>query len=186
MSEAGTSSGLDEARLRSVYARVRRTVFRLLGYREDLEDIVQAAMEGFVKSHGSFRGEGSLEGFADAIAANVARTWMRRQRRTVLLREIVAERDAWPDLGEGPEEETQTLDRLRRLTEILEKIKVEYRMACLLYYVENKTVAEIARTEGTSENAIRLRILRGRRAIRRHAGKDPVLAEWLGEIGESR
>jgi len=102
--EAG-SADLDEQRLRTIYTRMRRTVLRLLGYREDTEDIVQAAMEGFLKSRAAFRGEGSLEGYADAIAANVARTWMRRHRRNVLMREIVQEREEWPDLGEGPEEE---------------------------------------------------------------------------------
>lgn len=177
---------MEEPELRALYERMRRKVFRLLGYRQDIDDIVQAAMEAFLKSRSSFRGEGSIEGFADAIAANVARTWMRKQRRSVILHEMVARREDWPEFEETPAEEADRLDKLRRLMEILERIKPEYRIACVLYYLENKPVAEIARMEKTSENAVRLRILRGRRAIRKHAKRDPVLSEWLAEIGERR
>ena len=177
---------LDEQELKAVYGRIRRTVLRLLGYRDDLEDIVQAAMEAFIKARRTYRGEGSIEGFAGAIAANVARTWLRKQRRGIVLREMVAEREKWPKIVEGPAEEVDRIDKLRRLMEILDRIKAEYRIACVLYYIENRPVPEIAGMVGASENAVRLRILRGRRALRKHARKDPVLSEWLSSLGGTR
>jgi len=177
---------LDEQELTAVYGRIRRTVLRLLGYRDDLEDIVQAAMEAFIKARRTYRGEGSIEGFAGAIAANVARTWLRKQRRGVILREMVAEREKWPRIEEGPAEEVERIDKLRRLMEILDMIKPEYRIACVLYYIESRPVPEIASMVGASENAVRLRILRGRRALRKRARKDPVLAEWLAGLGGTR
>lgn len=182
----GQNPPTKEPSLEAVYARVRRKVFRMVGYRQDHEDIVQLAMEAFVKSRENFRGEGSLLGFADAITANVARTYMYKQHRTILVREMVAERQEWPEIEEGPADEAEKMDMLRRLLEILERLKPKYRMACVLYYLEGKPVAEIASIEKKSENAIRLRILRGRREIRKRASKDPVLAEWLEEIGEAR
>ncbi|MBW2262770.1 MAG: sigma-70 family RNA polymerase sigma factor [Deltaproteobacteria bacterium] len=177
---------MDERELTAVYGRVRGTVFRLLGYRDDLEDIVQVAMEAFIKARRTYRGEGSIEGFAGAIAANVARTWLRKQRRGILLRETVAERENWPPIEDGPAEEVERIDKLRRLMEMLDRIKAEYRIACVLYYIENKPVPEIAAMVGASENAVRLRILRGRRALRKHARKDPVLGEWLSSLGGTR
>jgi len=116
----------------------------------------------------------------------VARTWLRKQRRGIVLREMVAEREKWPKIVEGPAEEVDRIDKLRRLMEILDRIKAEYRIACVLYYIENRPVPEIAGMVGASENAVRLRILRGRRALRKHARKDPVLSEWLSSLGGTR
>lgn len=168
--------------LEDIYRRMRRRVFRMFGYRSDLEDIVQAAMEAFVKSRSSFRGEGSIEGFADAIAANVARRWMYKQKRSIFIHEMAADREPWPEYSEGPAEEHEKKDKMRRLLEILGHLKPKYRMACVLYYIDGKTVSEISTTEGKSENAIRKRILRGRKEVHRRASRDPVLSEWLAEI----
>jgi RNA polymerase sigma-70 factor (ECF subfamily) len=180
MIDAGNPKG--EPDLEAIYDRMRRRVFRMLGYREDLADIVQAAMEAFLKSRSSFRGEGSIGGFADAIAANVARTWMYRQRRSNLIHAMVAEREPWPEI-EGPVDVADRKDKVRRLLEIIEGLKPSYRMAVMLYYIEGKPVSEIARTEGITENATYVRIMRGRREIRKRARKDPVLAEMLEEMG---
>jgi RNA polymerase sigma-70 factor (ECF subfamily) len=158
----------------------------MLGYRNDLEDIVQAAMEAFLKSRASFRGEGSIEGFADSIAANVARRWMYKQRRSIFIHELAADRGPWPEPPGGPDQEHENKDKVRRLLEILGRLKPKYRMACVLYYVEGKTVAQIAEIEGKSENAIRKRILRGRQEVHRRANHDPVLSEWLAEMRGAR
>jgi RNA polymerase sigma-70 factor (ECF subfamily) len=173
----------EEPDLDAIYRRMRRLAFRLLGTRSDAEDVVQVAMESFLKARQSFRGEGSIEAFADGIVANVARNWMRRQRRGILAREVVADREDWPDRTAGPAEEAENRDRLRRLAEILRRLKPKYRMAYLLYHVEGKTVGEIARIEETSESAVRTRILRARREIQRRAKRDPVLSEWLDAVG---
>jgi RNA polymerase sigma-70 factor (ECF subfamily) len=169
----------DEPEYEVIYEKMRAMARRLFGYQDGYEDVVQISMEQFLKARKSFRGEGSLLAFAQGITANVARNYMRKQRRGVLMHEVVADRTDWPDLTPGPEEKAADRDKLRRLVEILERLKPKYRIAYLLYHVDNRTVPEIAGMEGTSEGAIRQRILRARREIHRRARKDAVLAEWL-------
>jgi RNA polymerase sigma-70 factor (ECF subfamily) len=186
MIDAGNpETAATEPDLEDIYGRMRRRVFRMFGYRDDLEDIVQAAMEAFVKSRASFRGEGSIEGFADAVAANVARTWMYRHRRSNLVKAMFTEREEWPKLEEGPAEETDRRDKVRRLLEILDDMKPGYRIPVVMYYIEGRTVAEIARTEGITENTAYVRLNRARAQIHERARKDPVLAEMLAEWGGS-
>ena len=172
-----------EPDLDAIYDRMRRRVFRMFGYRDDVDDIVQAAMEAFVKARASFRGEGSIEGFAEAITMNVARTWMRKHYRQNAIKAMVTEQEPWQELEPGPAEVTERRNRLRRLLEILQRMKPKYRMAVQLYYIEGKPVPEIARIEGITTNAAYVRITRGRNELRRRAGKDPVLAEMLREMG---
>jgi RNA polymerase sigma-70 factor (ECF subfamily) len=175
-----------EPDLENIYRRMRRRVFRMFGYRNDLEDIVQAAMEKFVKARSSFRGEGSIEGFADAVAANVARTWMYKHRRASFVHAMFTETEEWPKLDEGPAEEVDRTDKIRRLLEILEGLKPAYRIPIVMYYIEGRSVAEIARTEGITDNAAYTRLARGRKQIHKRAGKDPVLAEMIAGWRESK
>lgn len=172
----GSGAELD---LDAVYERMRRRMLRLFGHQVWLDDALQSAFEVFLRKRHTYRGEGSIEAFGEAIALNVARDWMRKQRRTILVHEIVAERGAWPSLTPGPAEEAEHRDRIRRLKLVLARLRPGLRMAYLLYHTENRTVAEIAEIEGATEAAIRKRIERARNEIHARARKDPVLKEWL-------
>ena len=157
-------------------------MLRLFGPQAWLDDVLQAAIEAFLRKKHMHRGEGSLAAFAEVIALNTARDWMRRQRRTVLVWELFSERGPWPAPSPGPAEEMEDRDRIRRLTVILERLKPSSRIAYLLYHVENRTVPEIAEIEGASEAAIRKRLSRAREEIHRRARMDPVLTEWLDNV----
>ena len=180
--DEGSRPGPDAA---SVYERMRSRMLRLFGRQPWMEDVLQSAFEVFLRKRHTFRGEGSMEAFADAIAINTARDWMRRQRRSVILHELVSDRGDWPALTPGPAEEAEGRDRIRRLKVILSRLRPKHRMAYLLYYVENRTVAEIASLEGASEDAIRKRIERARQEIHARAGRDPVLADLLDGTKEA-
>ena len=157
-------------------------MLRLFGPQAWLDDVLQTAIEAFLRKKHTYRGEGSLAAFADAIALNTARDWMRKQRRTVLVREMYAERGPWPAPSMGPVDEMEDRDRIRRLKVILERLKPDSRIAYLLYHMENRTVPEIAEIAGATEAAIRKRISRAREEIHRRARRDPVLTEWLDNV----
>ena len=152
---------------------------RLFGRQPWVEDVVQSAFESFLARRDTYRGDGSIESFADSIVLNAARDVMRRRRRAVLLRKIFQVRGDWPAMPPAPDEQAEDMDRLRRLNAILESMGPTTRLPYLLHHVENMSVAEIARVEGASEDAIRKRITRARSEIHRRAAMDPVLAEWL-------
>lgn len=177
------SSSEEDTLLETIYQKMRRLVYRMLGPHEGMEDVVQTAMETFLKARKDHRGDGSIEAFASGIAVNVVRGFMRKQRRGIMLRQMVARQEAWPELPPDPADQADSREKLRRLLEILKRLKPDLRTAYLLYQVEGKTVPEIARMEGTSESSVRTRILRARRDLHRRAAGDPMLAEWLAKSG---
>ncbi len=179
MSDRDATPGREPAP-EDILARARRLVYRLIGPNDALEDLVQTSVEQFLVSRHRHSGEGSIEAFADGITVNVIRGFMRRQRTTALVGRLVAVKEQWDSPPPGPAEEAASRDRLRRLMEILEQLRPAHRTAYLLYNVDGRTVAEIAMLEGTTESAVRTRILRARRDIHARARHDPVLAEWLG------
>jgi RNA polymerase sigma-70 factor (ECF subfamily) len=167
----------------AIQARMRRLVLRLLGRHQVVEDVVQNAMEAFLRARSSFRGEGSIEAFADRITANVARTWIRRQHTRNRLRDVVETRTDWPELPPGPEEQAETRDRLRRVMEIIERLAPKYRMPFVLHFVERRSVPEISGMLELKEASVRTRLHRARLEVTRRARRDPVLSEWFAELG---
>jgi RNA polymerase sigma-70 factor (ECF subfamily) len=163
----------------AIYERMKARMLGMFGQRPWVQDVIQTAFESFLRKEHTFRGEGRIEAFADAIVLNAARDHMRRQKRSSFFLSLFAEHDEWPPLTRTPEAETADRDRIRRLQTILESLGPRYRLPYLLYYVENMPLAEIARVEGVSEEGIRKRITRARARIHSLARKDPVLAEWL-------
>ena len=49
MSSRSTAVELNDERIRAIYPRIRARLIRYLGPRQDIEDVVQAAMETFLK-----------------------------------------------------------------------------------------------------------------------------------------
>lgn len=163
----------------AIYGRMKARMLGMFGQSPWIQDVIHSAFETFLNKAHTYRGEGSLGAFADAIALNAARDAMRRQRRSSLLLSVFTERPTWPPLTPTPEAETADRDRIRRLQSILESMSPKYRLPYLLHNVENMPISDIARVEGVSEDAIRKRLTRARTEIHRRARKDPVLAEWL-------
>jgi RNA polymerase sigma factor (sigma-70 family) len=156
-------------------------MLRLFGRQPWVKDVLHNAYETFLDKRHTFRGEGTIEAFADSIALNKARDQMRRQQRTAIVHDLLRQSPQWSQIVPTPDVETDLRERMRRLTAIIEGIGPTYRIPYLLYNVENRTVPEIARIEQTTEAAIRKRLTRAREKIYAEARLDPVLAEWLRE-----
>jgi RNA polymerase sigma-70 factor (ECF subfamily) len=173
---------LDDARLRSLYPRVRMRLLRFLGPRQDLEDVVQATMETLVKVSGNYQGTGSLEAFAEGVAVNVARRYLAvgRLRRKVLdgFTETVAVEETVVD----NRDEVQSRRRLRRLMGILDTLGPRRRMAFVLHALEGKPMREVARILKITPQAVKSRVFQARREILRKAANDPYLREFLEEL----
>ncbi len=179
-----TVGGGEEERL---YGRMMSRMLGLFGHRPWVADVVHSAFETFLRKRDTWRGEGSIEAFADAIALNAARDCMRRQRLTAIWDALTSGQDDWPALAPSPEAETADRDRVRRLQAVLEKIGPKLRIPYLLRNVEGMAIEDIARIEGASVQAVRKRITRARAKVHARALKDPVLKEWLAGIeGRSR
>jgi RNA polymerase sigma factor (sigma-70 family) len=172
--------------LATIYERMQARMLRMFGPQSWLDDVVHSAMETFIRKKHTVRDPSAVQAFADRIAINAARDWMRRQRRTILVAELFTDRGTWDPVSPGPAEEMEDRDRIRRLNLILSRLAPRYRIAYLLYHVENRTVPEIAEIENASEAAIRKRLTRARDQIHARARRDPVLKDWLESIGREK
>ncbi|NMC72371.1 MAG: sigma-70 family RNA polymerase sigma factor [Myxococcales bacterium] len=159
--------------------RVARLLLRLLGPRNDREDLVQIVFLELCRALPSFRGECTLSTFVGAVAVRVARRAMRPpawQRR----------RGPMPDdppapATDGPEDSAWRVRQLRRLHAVLDRIAPRKRTAFALWALEGLDVAEIAALTGASVAATRSRIFHAQRELRRLAAADPVLRELVEE-----
>ena len=156
--------------------RVALTVRYLAGGDSDADDYVQMAMIEILRSVGSFRGESSLETWAEKIAV---RTTMRQLKHRRWRGQIV-ELDPAPD-GVS---RTAGADRLlaqsslaARLAAIVGTLTPERREVVALRLVLGHSIEEIAGLTGAKINTVRDRLAVARRQLRSKIARDPVLRE---------
>ena len=167
---------------RSEEARVRRLLIRMLGPRNDLDDLVQNVFVELCRALPGFRGDSKLSTFVGGITVRVARRAMRPgpwwRRRSDADPELCVADDG--DLRRsGPEDRTVAAERLRRVRVALGKIGDKKRIAFILWALEGMDPAEIAATMGASVSATRSRIFYAQKELRRIARTDPHLRELV-------
>ena len=176
--KAGTVT-LDAEKYEVIYQRVRFRLLRILGPCNDLEDVIQATMERLLKAWRGYRGEGSVEAFADGVALNVARLYLRRRTLTRRIFDFFTEPEERDIRTSSPSDDVETSVRMQHLFEILEKVAPKKRVAFSMFYFEGKPVKTISDELGVNRETIKARIFHARREVHRRAAHDPYLKEWL-------
>lgn len=164
-------------------ARVTRLLVRMLGPRQDLEDLVQVVFLETMKSLCRFRGDSSLSTFIGGITVTIAKRTMRPtawiRRRGPMPEDPAAD-------GASPERIAIGREQLRRVRMALENISKKKRVAFLLYVVEGMTVDAISEHTGSSVAATYAQINHARKELRRLAEDDPYLRDFLDGAGDER
>jgi RNA polymerase sigma-70 factor (ECF subfamily) len=144
--------------------RVARLAQRLLGWRADVEDVVQDVFLAALHHAENFRGDSSPWTWLAAITINRCR---RQQRRAML----------WRRLGLGgwltsdktaPEAEraVQENEVHQRVRSSIFALPAKEREAIVLYYFEHCPVEEISGILGVSINAVDVRLHRARAKLK--------------------
>ena len=167
----------ERALFRREYPRVNATVFRLVGSSRDADDLVQETFIAAFRALPKFRGESKLSTWIDRIAVRVVFAHIASRRRLPIPLEIVPDVE---DVAAPLEERTHARDGVRRLYEVLARLKPEARTAFALHAIDGRSIAEVAELTATSVIATKVRIWRARRELEKRAARDPVLAEFLG------
>ena len=164
----------DMAAFRLLYDRhlgfVSRTVGRVLGPGNDIEDVVQDVFVQVFRSLGSYRSESKFTTWLYRVAYNVAISHLRKKPRTVELADYRALREpgsTWARL------EARAMCRV--LYSALEQTSEENREAFLLFEVEGLKLREIAELTGASLNTVAARVRRTRerlQSVLEQAGAD--------------
>ena len=154
-------------------ADVDRWVRRLVGPREDVEDLVHEVFLVAVRRRGSFRGEASVKTWLFRIAHHVVRGRRRRDRvrRWLFARHaetLPAERSAIVT----PLEEIERREQSARLYAALDRVPDEYRTALILYEIEGLSGEQVAELVGVQLGTIWVRLHRGRARLLRELSRE--------------
>lgn len=156
----------------ALVGRYQRLAFRVAGgFLRNPADVEDAAQEAFIKAFAamsSFRPGAPFAPWFIRIATRVCYDRLRQRRR--------ASETAWEDLapaeqraaqqmmaGSQPEDQTAARDLAERALALLHP---KDRQALVLTHLQGFTTAEVAQAMGCSALAVRLRLHRGRRAMR--------------------
>lgn len=154
----------------------RRRLVRLCamvsGDREAAEDLAQETLlEAWRNAH-KLRDPSGAERWLAAIARNVCRRWARRRGGDAVVGAIAAElEDVDAELGIQEGEVVELLDRA------LAQLPPQTREVLIGRYVDDLPYAEIADRLGLSENAVSMRLSRGRASLRRVIAPEPADSE---------
>lgn len=157
--------------VRDHQAMVFRTIYRLTGSRENLEDLAQEVFLRLYRALPNFRGESLVTTYLYRIAVNVAQNeWKRCKRQERPLVSISEETHAWEDRLEHPSQnaEQQMEEREFRLLleQQLQELSSVERTVLVLYHQEERSYEQIAVALNMPIGTIRTHLHRGRKKLR--------------------
>jgi RNA polymerase sigma-70 factor (ECF subfamily) len=148
---------------------------RYMGFGDaEASDVVQ---EAFVRAFRHLRRCGEparFGGWLFRIVSNLSRTELRRNGRRATeplepYREVIA-----TELS-GPDERLEAGRRRELVRRALDKLPPDQREAIVLMYLQGRSVSEIEELTGASKSAVKMRLKRGREAMK--AELEPLLIE---------
>jgi RNA polymerase sigma-70 factor (ECF subfamily) len=150
--------------------RVYRLLYRMMGNKEDAEDLTQETFLSLHRYGHRFRAEARFSTFVYRVAANAAlnrrRSLGRGRARVEKLKHRQAAGDDLPSSPRDPEDSTSGAELTGHVREALEQLSPSLRMPVVLYDIEGLAYGEIAKVLGIAEGTVKSRIHRARRALR--------------------
>lgn len=146
--------------------RISRLVYRLLGWDDNAEDVVQDVFLAAIKSRKSFRGQSSLATWLTAIAVNRCRTYHRKRllRLRTLTRLFAQGSVRTSKPADDAPLRRETFDQVQKA---MRSLPAKLREVTVLRYLEEMAIDEIAQVLGISRNAVEVRLHRGRNRLKK-------------------
>lgn len=167
--KAGDEAAFEEL-VRRHQQRVFRLLMRMMGNREEAEDVAQETFLSLHRHGRRFRGDARFSTFVYRVAANAAlnrrRTLGRGRARIEKLRVRNQAGDDLPTSPRNPEDATAGAELSVRVREALQTLSPSLRMPVIFYDIEGLSYGEIAKILGIAEGTVKSRIHRARRALR--------------------
>ena len=150
--------------------RVFRLLVRMMGSREEAEDVAQETFISLFRHGKRFRSEARFSTFVYRVAANAAlnrrRTLGRSRTRIEKLAVRQAAGDDLPQQPRDPEDSTLGHELTQHVRDALGTLSPALRMPVVLYDIEGLSYGEIANVLGVAEGTVKSRIHRARQALR--------------------
>lgn len=172
--------GAFEELVRRTYVDTFTLARRLTGDDEDAADVTQEVYVRAWRGIARFRGEAAVSTWLYRITANVASTHRDRRRRhaTATLDEVAEPEEL--DGARLPESAAATAFELRRIADALDELPPKLRAAVVLKDVYDLPHDDIAHELGISVTAAKVRLHRGRKALRDRLADDEERAARAG------
>jgi RNA polymerase sigma-70 factor (ECF subfamily) len=162
--------------------KVFNLIFRMIGSREEAEDVAQEVFVTVFKSVDGFRGEAKFSTWLYRIAANHCKNRMkylgRRSYKATGALDEAAERelaDAQPHAMtphlDGPESVLEGRQMEKLVQEGIALLDEEHRMLIVLRDVEDLSYQEICGITGLAEGTVKSRLHRARMALKEYLAK---------------
>lgn len=150
---------------------VFRTLLRLTGSRENVDDLAQEVFLRLYRALPSFRGEALITTYLYRITVNVAQDeWKRRRRDDRPLVSLSDETADWEARlrhpGRNAEEQIEEREFQQMVEEHLQRLSQVERTVLVLYHQEERTYEQIALTLGLPIGTVRTHLHRGRKKLR--------------------
>ena len=160
--QAGDHSAFDEIVL-AHERRLARLTYRLLGWSNDCEDVVQEVFVAVLSHLDGFRGESTLSTWLTMIAIKTCRSHQRRQLLWLRHRHRIAERQQGTNNDARQKQSPEDHDAVR---EAVRALPPKLREPIVLRYFEEMRVNDIAKSLGLSVGAVEVRLTRARRRLK--------------------
>jgi RNA polymerase sigma factor (sigma-70 family) len=134
---------------------------------DEADDLTQETFEACVKSRDQFRGQSSFRTYLYAITRNVL---YMRLRKTPKFEQVDLEVSSLNEIVSSPSQKLGKEQELSRIREALRQLPVEQQVLLELHYWHDLDAAALAEILTTTPGAIRVRLLRARRALRTRLG----------------
>jgi len=152
---------------RPIYA----LAYRVIGHQEDARDVCQETFLRAFRGIAAFKGQAKFSSWLYRIALNLCRDWMRRERRTPVVRapegvdltELVSEYGP----AESIEELVSRQDMSRLVARAMRSLSDEQRTAVVLKEYQGLTFQEIADLLGCPLSTVKTRLYQGLTLLRR-------------------
>ncbi|HKQ71266.1 MAG TPA: RNA polymerase sigma factor [Polyangiaceae bacterium] len=171
----------DGQAFRQLFARhkieVTRLVFRMVGPRADLEDIIQEVFLQVHRSLKDFRGQSKFTTWLHRVTVNVVLMHRRAARSRPQLVSPQVE-DVQPDSRLPPDEDVARLERVRAFRRVLDKLAEKKRTVFLLHEVEGLAPAEISKIVDAPVLTVRTRLFYARRELAEMLKDEPALESF--------
>lgn len=159
----------EPAGLRAFVARFQSMVFalcfRMLGHRQDAEDVVQEVFIRAFRSLHQWDSSRPLKPWLLTIAGNRCRTMISTRPRTRLLSIIT---DPETDSSAASSATDCPQDLAEELQKALEQVRPEYRLCFILHHQDELNLAQISEIVGAPEGTIKTWLFRVRQELASH------------------
>jgi RNA polymerase sigma factor (sigma-70 family) len=150
---------------------VFRTLLRLTGSREHLDDLAQDVFLRLYRALPSFRGEALITTYLYRIAVNVAQDeWKRRRRDRDTHISLSDDTSGWEDRlphpDRNPEQQIEEREFQQSVEEQLQRLSNIERTILVLYHQEERSYEQIAYALGMPIGTVRTHLHRGRKKLR--------------------